>query len=112
MYIRSKVETRNIKVDLNLNEEATGSPNREEETMSYEVSHDIDGEIELEEEDIKPYESDDDNKRDKDMINKKSVHFSLVNVVKKGQHFTSKTAPKTTMEICVMKILTISLEIG
>ena len=32
-----KVETGNITVDFNLNEEPTESPNREEEPMSYEV---------------------------------------------------------------------------
>nr|VDD08789.1 unnamed protein product [Brassica oleracea] len=37
------------------------------------------------------------------MINKKSVRFSLVDVVKKGQHFTSKTALQATMKICAMK---------
>ncbi|KAF3516254.1 hypothetical protein DY000_02060769 [Brassica cretica] len=89
--IRSKAETSNIKVDLN--EEATESPNKEEEPMSFEVS----------EEDVEVDESDDDCKREKDMINGKSIRFSLVDVVKKGQHFTTKTALKATMEICAMK---------
>ena len=84
MCIRSKV-------GFNLNEEHAESPNREEVGMSCEVSDDIDGEAELEEEDAKIDESDDENKCEKDMINGKSVHFSLVNVVKKCQHFTSKT---------------------
>ncbi|KAF3522498.1 hypothetical protein F2Q69_00048278 [Brassica cretica] len=63
--IRSKAETSNIKVDLNLNEEATESPNRQEEPMSFEVS----------EEDVEVDESDDDCNREKDMINGKSVRF-------------------------------------
>ncbi|KAF3557966.1 hypothetical protein F2Q69_00015359 [Brassica cretica] len=90
-------------VGFNLNEEAVESPNREEVAMSYEVSGDIDGEIELEEEDAKIDESDDENKCEKDMINGKSVRFSLIDVVNKGQHFTSKTALQATMEICAMK---------
>ena len=49
--------------------------------MSFEVS----------EEDVEVDESDDDCNREKDMINGKSVRFSLVDVVKKGQHFTTKT---------------------
>ena len=48
--------------------------------MSFEVS----------EEDVEVDESDDDCNREKDMINGKSVRFSLVDVVKKGQHFTTK----------------------
>ncbi|KAF2609229.1 hypothetical protein F2Q68_00044555 [Brassica cretica] len=72
---------------------ATESPNKEEEPMSFEVS----------EEDVEVDESDDDCKREKDMINGKSIRFSLVDVVKKGQHFTTKTALKATMEICAMK---------
>ena len=103
MCIRSKVETSNIKVNFNLNEEATESPNREEEPMSYEVSDDIDGQTELVEEDVKLDESDDDNKGNKDMIDGKCVRFSLVDVVKKGQHFISKRDLKTTMKICAMK---------
>ncbi|KAF3511164.1 hypothetical protein F2Q69_00006748 [Brassica cretica] len=71
--------------------------------MSYEASDDIYSETELEVEDVKLDESDDDNKRDKDTINEKSVRFSLVDVVNKGQHFTCKRALKTTMEICAMK---------
>ena len=93
MCIRFRAETSNIKVDLNLNEEATESPNRQEEPMSFEVS----------EEDVEVDESDDDCNREKDMINGKSVRFSLVDVVKKGQHFTTKNALKATMEICAMK---------
>ncbi|KAF2592407.1 hypothetical protein F2Q70_00042975 [Brassica cretica] len=61
--------------------------------MSFEVS----------EEDVEVDESDDDCNREKDMINGKSVHFSLVDVVKKGQHFTTKNALKATMKICAMK---------
>ncbi|KAF2582647.1 hypothetical protein F2Q68_00005748 [Brassica cretica] len=91
--IRSKAETSNIKVDLNLNEEATESSNRQEESMSFEVS----------EEDVEVDESDDDYNREKDMINGKSVRFFLVDVVKKGQHFTTKNALKATMEICAKK---------
>ncbi|XP_048599674.1 uncharacterized protein LOC125579845 [Brassica napus] len=67
--------------------------------MSGEVSDDIDGEAELEEEDAKI----DENKCEKDMINEKYVRFSLVDVLKKGQHFTSKAALQATMEICAMK---------
>ena len=37
------------------------------------------------------------------MINGKYVRFSLVDVLKKGQHFTSKAALQATMEICAMK---------
>nr|VDD25923.1 unnamed protein product [Brassica oleracea] len=65
--------------------------------------YDIDGEAELEAEDAKIDESDDESKCEKDMINGRSVRFSLVDVVKKGQHFTSKTALQATMEICAMK---------
>nr|VDD08848.1 unnamed protein product [Brassica oleracea] len=101
--IRSKVETSNIKIDFYLNKEATESPIREEEPKSYEVSDDTDGETEPEEEDVKLDESDDDNKHDKDMINGKSVRFSLVDIVKNGQHFTIKRALKATIEICAMK---------
>ena len=91
MCIRSKV-------GFNLNEEPAESPNREEVGMSCEVSDDIDGEAELEAEDAKIDESDDESKCEKDMINGRSVCFSLVDVVKKGQHFTSKTALKKTRE--------------
>ncbi|KAF3600121.1 hypothetical protein F2Q69_00037290 [Brassica cretica] len=59
--IRFRAETSNIKVDLNLNEEATESPNSQEEPMSFEVS----------EEDVVVDESDDDCNREKDMINGK-----------------------------------------
>ncbi|KAF3549017.1 hypothetical protein DY000_02001758 [Brassica cretica] len=51
------------------------SPNREEVCMLCEVSDDIDGETELEEEDAKIDESDDENKCEKDMVNGKSVLF-------------------------------------
>ena len=91
--IRSKAEPSNIKVDLNLNEEATESPNRQKQPMSFEVP----------EEDVEVDESDDDCNREKDMINVKTVRFSLLDVVKKGQHFTTKNALKATMEICAMK---------
>ncbi|XP_013624408.1 PREDICTED: uncharacterized protein LOC106330498 [Brassica oleracea var. oleracea] len=90
-------------VRFNLNEEPAELPNREEMGMSGEVSDDTDGEAELEEEDAKIDESDDENKCEKDMINGKYVRFSLVDVLKKGQHFTSKAALQATMEICAMK---------
>ena len=64
---------------------------------------DTDGETEFEEEDVKLDESDDDNNCDKDMINEKCFRFSLVDVVKKSQHFTSKIALKATMEICALE---------
>ncbi|XP_013674186.2 uncharacterized protein LOC106378628 [Brassica napus] len=107
-YVKTKASTRlcvciRSKVGFNLNEEPAESPNREEVGMSCEVSDDIDGEAELEAEDAKIDESDDESKCEKDMINGRSVRFSLVDVVKKGQHFTSKTALQTTMEICEMK---------
>ncbi|KAF3489016.1 hypothetical protein F2Q69_00055347 [Brassica cretica] len=60
-------------VGFNLNEEPAELPNREEVGMSGEVSDDIDGEAELEEEDAKIDESDDENKCEKDMINGKGV---------------------------------------
>ncbi|KAF2549825.1 hypothetical protein F2Q68_00034088 [Brassica cretica] len=65
--------------------------------------YDMDGETKLEEEDVKLEESDDDDNHDKDMFNGKSVRFSMVDVMKKGQHFTSKRALNATMEICAMK---------
>lgn len=74
-------------------------PNRED-PMSYEVSDDSGGETKFEEEDVKLDESDDDNKCDKNVINRKCVRFSLVDVLKKGQHFPSKTVLKATLEIC------------
>ncbi|XP_013645439.1 uncharacterized protein LOC106350044 [Brassica napus] len=107
-YVKTKASTRlcvciRSKVGFNLNEEPAELPNREEVGMSGEVSDDIDGEAELEEEDAKIDESDDENKCEKDMINGKYVRFSLVDVLKKGQHFTSKAALQATMEICTMK---------
>ncbi|XP_013751717.2 uncharacterized protein LOC106454085 [Brassica napus] len=107
-YVKTKASTRlcvciRSKVGFNLNEEPAELPNREEVGMSGEVSDDIDGEAELEEKDAKIDESDDENKCEKDMTNGKSVRFSLVDVVKKGQHFTSKAALQATMEICAMK---------
>ncbi|KAG2269165.1 hypothetical protein Bca52824_063720 [Brassica carinata] len=60
---------------FNLNEEPAEFPNREEVGMSGEVSDDIDGEAELEEEYAKIDESDDENKCEKDMINGKYVRF-------------------------------------
>jgi len=103
-YVKTKASTRlcvciRSKVGFNLNEEPAELPNREEVGMSGEVSDDIDGEAELEEEDAKI----DENKCEKDMINEKYVRFSLVDVLKKGQHFTSKAALQATMEICAMK---------
>ncbi|XP_018474808.2 uncharacterized protein LOC108846094 [Raphanus sativus] len=90
--IRSKVES-------NMNEEAAESPNREEEAMLYKLPDAaIDYQTKPEED-----ESDDDNEHEIDMITGKYVRFSLVDVVKKGQHFSSKTALKATMEICAMK---------
>ncbi|XP_013594547.1 PREDICTED: uncharacterized protein LOC106302628 [Brassica oleracea var. oleracea] len=107
-YVKTKASTRlcvciRSKVGFNLNEEPAESPNREEVGMSCEVSDDIDGEAELEAEDAKIDESDDESKCEKDMINGRSVRFSLVDVVKKGQHFTSKIALQAIMEICAMK---------
>ncbi|XP_018460226.1 uncharacterized protein LOC108831162 [Raphanus sativus] len=87
------------KVGSNMNEEAAESPNREEEAMSYELPDAvIDYQTKPEED-----ESDDDNEHAIDMITGKYVRFSLVDVVKKDQHFSSKTALKATMEICAMK---------
>ena len=107
-YVKTKASTRlcvciRSKVGFNLNEEPAELPNREEVGMSGEVSDDIDGEAELEAEDAKIDESDDESKCEKDMINGKYVRFSLVDVLKKGQHFTSKAALQATMEICAMK---------
>ncbi|XP_013713321.2 uncharacterized protein LOC106417000 [Brassica napus] len=66
-YVKTKASTRlcvciRSKVGFDLKEEHAESPNREEVGISCEVSDDIDGEAELEEEDAKIDESDDENK--------------------------------------------------
>ncbi|KAF2568878.1 hypothetical protein F2Q68_00025542 [Brassica cretica] len=65
-YVKNKASTRlcmciRSKFGFNLDEEDAESPNREKVAMSYEVSDDIDGETELDEEDAKIDKSDDKN---------------------------------------------------
>ena len=55
------------------------------------------------EEDIEVPVSEDDKKCDKEKINEDGVRFSLVDFVKEGQHFISKTLLKAAFEICAME---------
>ncbi|XP_013690286.1 uncharacterized protein LOC106394251 [Brassica napus] len=90
----------------NIAEEGIESPNREEEPMESDDSSDMESDDAADmdsEEDVEVPDSEDDKKCDKEKINEDSVRFSLVDVVKKGQSFSSKTLLKAAFEICAMK---------
>ncbi|KAL0847226.1 hypothetical protein Bca101_020472 [Brassica carinata] len=72
--IQSKLEESNSRDDFDLNEEATESPNREEEPMEYDDSDDMDSE-----EDVEVHDSDDDKKCDKEKSNGNGIFNFLVN---------------------------------
>ncbi|KAF3564241.1 hypothetical protein DY000_02013754 [Brassica cretica] len=107
-YVKNKASTQ-LCVSIqtpNIAEEGTESPNREEEPMEPDDSSDMESDDAADmdsEEDVEVPDSEDDKKCDKEKINEDSVRFSLVDVVKKGQFFSSKTLLKATFEICAMK---------
>lgn len=96
--IQSKVEKSNSIDDFDLNEEATESPNREEDPMESDESDDMDSE-----EDVEVHDNDADKKCEKEKSDGNGVRFSLVDFVKEGQHFSSKMLLKVAFEICAMK---------
>ncbi|XP_013688880.2 uncharacterized protein LOC106392617 [Brassica napus] len=99
-YVKNKASTQ-LCVSTqasNIAEEGSESPNREEALMESDDSSDMDSE-----QDVEVPDSEDDKKCDKEKINEDGVRFSLVDVVKKGQSFTSKTLLKAAFEICAMK---------
>ncbi|XP_048611954.1 uncharacterized protein LOC125586173 [Brassica napus] len=90
----------------NIAEEGTESPNKEEAPMESDDSSDMESDDAADmdsEEDVEVPDSEDDKKCDKEKINEDGVCFSLVDVVKKGQSFSSKTLLKAAFEICAMK---------
>jgi len=107
-YVKNKASTQ-LCVSTqapNIAEEGTESPNGEEETMESDDSGDMESDDAADmdsEEDIEVPVSEDDKKCDKEKINEDIVRFSLVDDVKKGQSFSSKTLLKAAFEICAMK---------
>ena len=107
-YVKNKASTQ-LCVSTqasNIAEEGTESPNREEAPMESDDSSDMESDDAADmdsEEDVEVPDSEDDKKCDKEKINEDGVRFSLVDVVKKGQSFSSKTLLKAAFEICAMK---------
>ncbi|XP_018443590.1 uncharacterized protein LOC108815508 [Raphanus sativus] len=99
-YVKIKGSTR-LCVTMkspNLAEEGTESPNRESVSMESDDSADMESE-----EDVEVHDSDDDKRCKKEKSNENSLRFALVDVVKKGQHFSSKMLLKAAFELCAMK---------
>ena len=107
-YVKNKASTQ-LCVSTqasNIAEEGTESPNREEAPMESDNTSDMESDDAADmdsEEDVEVPDSEDDKKCDKEKINEDGVRVSLVDVVKKGQSFSSKTLLKATFEICAMK---------
>ncbi|KAF3555606.1 hypothetical protein F2Q69_00011388 [Brassica cretica] len=107
-YVKNKASTQFCMSTQapNIAEEGIESPNREEEPMESDDSSDMESDDAADmdsEEDVEVPDSEDDKKCDKEKINEDSVRFSLMDVVKKGQSFSSKTLLKAAFEICAMK---------
>ncbi|KAF3507682.1 hypothetical protein F2Q69_00008641 [Brassica cretica] len=97
----SKDENLNREARVNLNNQASGAAIMEGHTN--ENSDVNSGETNFDEQDIERDESDDEKMCDIKGRKGHNVRFALLDIVKKGQHFSSKILLKATFEICAMK---------
>ena len=101
MCLQSKDENLNREARVNLNNQASGAAIMEGHTN--ENSDVNSGETNFDEQDIEWDESDDEKMCDIKGSKGHNVRFALLDIVKKGQHFSSKMLLKATFEICAMK---------
>jgi len=99
--LQSKDENLNREARVNLNNQASGAAIMEGHTN--ENSDVNSGETNFDEQDIERDESDDEKMCDIKGSKGHNVRFALLDIVKKGQHFSSKMLLKATFEICAMK---------
>ncbi|XP_013589150.1 PREDICTED: uncharacterized protein LOC106297461 [Brassica oleracea var. oleracea] len=99
--LQSKDENLNREARGNLNNQASGAAIMEGHTN--ENSDVNSGETNFDEQDIERDESDDEKMSDIKGSKGDNVRFALLDIVKKGQHFSSKMLLKATFEICAMK---------